>query len=175
GKRSTRDWDLVDFDKLEEEWQEGDDEAELKTESQLMFDRLERRKKQYVQASAQPLDPQALAKMGPKAMQRFLASQKDAAGPTMMFVKLRATDAAMSPTAEKEDAERVATMYREMALVGGLEVTPYYVQERTLLVSMQKGWEGQEALDFLLSRLEVDKVTWNNQDFYPDRDSDGEL
>lgn len=46
----------MDLDDLEKQWEEGDDEWELKTEEQTKFERLERRRKQ-AQAKAGSLDP----------------------------------------------------------------------------------------------------------------------
>lgn len=46
----------IDFDELERQWEDGDDEEDLKTESQLEFERLERRRK-LESASAGSLDP----------------------------------------------------------------------------------------------------------------------
>ena len=46
----------MNFDALEKEWEEGDDEEDLKTESQLEFERLERRRKEAAAASGS-LDP----------------------------------------------------------------------------------------------------------------------
>lgn len=46
----------MDLDDLEKQWEEGDDEEELKTEQQTKFERLERRRKE-AQAKGGGLDP----------------------------------------------------------------------------------------------------------------------
>lgn len=46
----------MDLDDLEKQWEEGDDEEELKTEQQTKFEKLERRRKE-AQAKAGNFDP----------------------------------------------------------------------------------------------------------------------
>ena len=46
----------MDLDDLAKQWEDGDDEEELKTEEQTKFERLERRRKE-AQAKASSLDP----------------------------------------------------------------------------------------------------------------------
>jgi len=46
----------MNLDDLEKQWEEGDEEEELKTEQQAKFERLERRREQ-AKASAGTLDP----------------------------------------------------------------------------------------------------------------------
>lgn len=53
----------MDLDDLEKQWEEGDDEEELKTEQQTKFERLERRRKE-AQAKAGSLDPRHVRRGG---------------------------------------------------------------------------------------------------------------
>lgn len=46
----------MNLDDLEKQWEDGDDEEELKTEEQTSFEKLERRRKE-AKASAGKLDP----------------------------------------------------------------------------------------------------------------------
>ena len=43
----------------------------------------------------------------------------------------------------------------------GVEVTPYAVEYDTLLMTVQRGWNGDELRDFLLSKEEVIEVEWD--------------
>ncbi|CAM9829674.1 unnamed protein product [Ascophyllum nodosum] len=160
----------MNFDALEKEWEEGDDEEDLKTESQLEFERLERRRKEAAAASGS-LDPSALNEMDAAEIEALAAGQKDVMGPTMMFATVE------SGLGEAGNPERVgATLTKEdtngLALLGGLEVSVYAIEAGSVLVSTQRGWEGKKILDFLLSRSEVTKVTWNSKDFLPPADRD---
>ena len=52
---------------------------------------------------------------------------------------------------------------------GGLQVQFYNVEPTKFLVSLQKGWDGMQAKDFLLEQKEVAKVIWDNHDYFPAR------
>ena len=88
--------------------------------------------------------------------------------PVMMFVELVSTP---PPSVMKySDGPRdgwdkqlvtiLSTMYKDLLQTGGLTVQIYAIEESKLLVSCQKGWLGNEIMDFFLGRKgEVLSVT----------------
>lgn len=53
----------MDLNELEKQWEDGDEEEELKTEEQAKFENLERRRKQ-AQANAGKFDPRCVYSCG---------------------------------------------------------------------------------------------------------------
>jgi hypothetical protein len=98
-------------------------------------------------------------------------------GPAMMFVTLHDSDREEHEAGgQEEDApagtERDAVILRAMALGAGFEVMTYSIDESTVLVSTQKGWEAQDILDTVLSYSNVMSVKWNNQVYTRPADED---
>lgn len=56
--------------------------------------------------------------------------------------------------------------------MGGLEASCYDIDDNKILVTLQHGWRGSEAKEFLLSREEVQEVMWNEKTFYPSQEDD---
>eukprot|EP00903_Cladosiphon_okamuranus_P008666 g8306.t1 len=170
GKRTAKDWSKMDLDDLEKQWEEGDDEEELKTEEQTKFERLERRRKE-ARAKTPGIDPSKIGDMSAAQIAAMAAGQKDMAGPTMLFAQVGSGESAGTGDKDepltKEQTEDLGGRLQQMAQLGSLDVSVYALDPGSILVSSQQGWEGQEVLDFLLSRPEVSKVTWNSQDFFP--------
>ncbi|CAM9280036.1 unnamed protein product [Laminaria digitata] len=176
GKRTAKDWGKMDLDDLEKQWEDGDDLEELKTEQQAKFERLEKRRKE-AEASAGTFDPSMLNKMDAAEIGAMAAGQKDAAGPAMLFAQVGWGVEGSGPGGEdgelsKEETDGIGGRLQHLAQLGGLELEVYTIGDGSVLVSTQKGWEGKEILDFLLSRPEVSKVTWNSKDFLPPSDRD---
>ncbi|CAM9756480.1 unnamed protein product [Chrysoparadoxa australica] len=157
------DWNKVDWDALEEQWEEGDEEADLATDQDELRQQIERRRKR----GGVQLDVSfsKLKDMSSDEVAAFSASQQqDQAGPAMVFARLKPMTADGEVPA-KEETELMAAHFRDLALVGGLKVTTYAVEAGSVLVTTPKGWEAKEVVDFLRQRPEVAKVTWNQQDF----------
>ncbi|CBN77894.1 hypothetical protein Esi_0077_0066 [Ectocarpus siliculosus] len=181
GKRSAKDWSKMDLNELEKQWEDGDEDEELKTEEQAKFENLERRRKQ-AQANAGKFDPSSLGSMTAAQVGAMAAGQKDATGPTMLFAQVRSGGLGETGgsgdnggSISKEETEKVGGRLQQLAQLGSLEVSVYALDAGSVLVSSQRGWEGQQILDFLLSRPEVSKVTWNSRDFYPPKEGEEEL
>ena len=47
-------------------------------------------------------------------------------------------------------------------MTAGFQTSIYNIDGDRLLVSVQKGWNGEDVKNFFLTRTEVDMVTWNN-------------
>ena len=157
--RSAAYWDklLADEDRLkgvEDEWAADDEEEELLTEGQLEYQNMERRK-------AQPASPKDFGVDDPS---EWMTHQESTAGPTMMFAKLNHTKPDGSKLT-REDTQELAAMWKELLFTGGVECTPYDIEWDTILMTLQRGWNGFQMKDFLLSRNEVLKVTWNSKDY----------
>ncbi|CAM9541601.1 unnamed protein product [Hapterophycus canaliculatus] len=182
GKRSAKDWSKMNLEDLEKQWEGGDDEEELKTEEQTKFEKLERRRKE-AQITAGKFDPRSFASMNAAEIGAISAGQKDAAGPTMLFAQVVSGrfgepdggGGGGDESVSKEDTEKIGSRLQQLAQLGSLDVSVYTLDSGSILVSSQRGWEGKEILDFLLSRPEVSKVTWNSQDFFPPKDGEEQL
>eukprot|EP00752_Nemacystus_decipiens_P006704 g6027.t1 len=153
GKRAAKDWSKMDLDDLEKQWEEGDDEEELKTEEQTKFEKLERRRKE-AQAKAGSFDPSKIGSMSSAQIAAMAAGQKDIAGPTMLFAQVGSGGSGETGDKDeplsKQETEDLGGRLQQMAQLGSLEVSVYALDAGSILVSTQKGWEGQEVLDFLL-------------------------
>merc|ERR1712005_94233 len=68
--------------------------------------------------------------------------------PTMVFARLNRTLKDGSKLT-KEATEETGAMWRELLFLGGVEVTPYAIEYDTLLMTVQRGWNGDELRDFL--------------------------
>jgi hypothetical protein len=139
--------------------------------AQLLFRDMERRQEQGIDVDG-PIDAEAVR------------HQQSAAGPAMMFIELKhkATEAVDEAGGggggggvAYSEAELVdlSGLWKELLWTGGLEVSFYYIEESKMLVSLKKGWDGKPVKDFLLSKPETAKVTWDSHDYHPgDLDDD---
>mmetsp|Transcript_23673 Transcript_23673/g.54589 ORF Transcript_23673/g.54589 Transcript_23673/m.54589 type:complete len:171 (+) Transcript_23673:71-583(+) len=104
--RSSKDWSQLNFDALEHEWEDGDDEAELITEDELLYRETERRREVGIEVSDE-MDAATVR------------HQQSMAGPAMMFVELRPTKPDGSAFVE-EDYKWLAGSWREVRSGVGL-------------------------------------------------------
>ena len=167
--KSAAYWDKLLADeervkKVEDEWAAGDEEEELITEGQIEYQNMERRKAKL--ASPKDFDVNDPSE--------WMAHQESTAGPTMMFAKLNHTRKDGSKLT-REDTQELAAMWKELLFTGGVECTPYDIEWDTVLMTLQRGWNGFQMKDFLLSREEVLKVTWNSRDYLKEGVSEADL
>ncbi|CAM9979203.1 unnamed protein product, partial [Choristocarpus tenellus] len=106
-----RDWSKLDFDKLDKDWELGDEEEELKTEEQVMFDHLER-KKQMVQNTR--FDPRSIEKLSSKGVAMLAAGQNDMDTPTMMFAKVEGKGDVGSDSPTKEETTDIGSYLQKV-------------------------------------------------------------
>ena len=52
---------------------------------------------------------------------------------------------------------------------GGIKASVYNIEARKVLVTVQRGWEGNDVKEFLLEQPETEFVTFNSQQYYPKR------
>ena len=165
GKRkSAAEWNNMMNDKkieeIEEMHKKGDEIEELKTEDMYEYERMEARRNA-------PVEP-------PQNFDETEASDwfkhaKAQSGPTMVFAKLNHTLPDGKTKLTKELCEETGAKWRELLYLGGVEVTPYAVEFDTLLMTVQRGWNGAQLKEFLLSKEEVIEVEWDQIKYKPER------
>ena len=165
-KRASKDWSKVDLDAVGREWESGDEADELKTESQVYEEMIERRR--AASEDGGWMDPAQITKLDPKKLTDQMAHQQSDTGAAMLFVTL--TDKQMTG-ANKGDAwsekaeQQFAGILTALLKTGGLNVQAYRIGERKLLLSTMTGWYGRDVVDFLTEQPSVMKVTWDSVDY----------
>ena len=163
GKRKTAaEWNSVvnkNLDAVEESWKKGDAVEELKTEDMYEYERMEARRNSPMEVPSHFDENQA---------QDYFKHAKAQSGPTMVFARLNRTLKDGSKLT-KEVTEETGAKWRELLFLGGVEVTPYAIEYDTLLMTVQRGWNGDELRDFLLSKEEVIEVEWDQVKYKPER------
>ena len=160
-RKSASQWDKMFADKenikkLEDDLMTGDEEEELMTEGHIEYLNMERRKKNAPK-------PEDFDVQDP---QEWMTHSESTVGPTMIFAKLKHIKPSNGEKLVRDDTQLLAAMWKELLFTGGVEVTPYDIEWDTILTTLQRGWNGFQLKDFLLSREEVSKVTWNSMDYY---------
>jgi len=167
-KKTAADWAALSEKDLDEEWKDGDEEAELRTENDEYQQMIERRK--ILSGGGMTLD--AIKGMKPEEVQSKFAHTQAQAGMAMIFATLSQTQLT-GEAWTKEAEDDAAGRFTALLQTGGLKVSVYRIDDRRLLVTMQTGWYGEEVKDFLLSQKEVMKVTWDSIDYKnPDVEQD---
>ena len=161
-RRSAKDWNKIATHRLgdvDQQWRDGDDEAELITEDQEEYNRMEARKNAPAQVPTnfESVDPN-----------EWMKHQQAVVGPTMVFAKLNHT-MKNGKKLKKADTEDFAFMWKELLFLGGVNVTSYAIEFDTVLMTLQRGWNGYELKDYLLTKEEVIQVEWDNIKYIPDR------
>ena len=148
-KRASKDWSKVDLDAVGREWETGDEADELKTESQVYEEMIERRR--AASEDGGWMDPAQITKLDPKKLTEQMAHQQSDTGAAMLFVTL--TDKQMTG-ANKGDAwdekaeQQFAGILTALLKTGGLNVQAYRIGERKLLLSTMTGWYGRDVVEF---------------------------
>ena len=155
GAKKSKDWSKVDFDKVEGEWRYGDEEEELITDDEMLFREMEARKEKGIDISDM-MDADTVK------------HQQSMTGPAMMFIEL--VPKPNGGEYAEEELYNISGIWKDLLYTGGLNVNFYNIEESKLLCSMQKGWDGKAVREFLLSRPEVKKVTWDQQESEPKDD-----
>ena len=135
----------------------GDSEEELKTEDQYEYERIEERKARPIPKAPNGEDPS-----------QWMAHAAAFSGPTMVFCKLNSTLEDGSKRT-KDDTDLTGARWKELLLMGGVEATPYSIEYDTVLLTLQRGWNGAQLRDFCLEQPEVVKASWDQIDYFPER------
>jgi len=88
----------------------------------------------------------------------------DGLGGEMMFVHL---DTSEDQEYSKQEIDVYLRQWKELLQTGGITAQVYNIGSATTLVTVP-GYQSQQAKDFLLSRPEVVKVRFDNQDYHKD-------
>lgn len=150
-KKQKTDWGKINWEALEREWEEGDDEQELKSEQEIQFEKLEMEKREY---ENQALDMSTLVGLTKDQARLRTTAFKDRSGPALMFVTIS------EKFSTKEDIDHIATRIRSIAFSGGLHFSASLIDASAFLINTQKGWEGEAIVTLLLEQPE-----WNEQVF----------
>lgn len=159
-KRSSKDWGELDMEKIDKEWADGDDAEELRTERQIYEEEVDRRKKDM-----NNMDLDKLQAMNPDDLKTRFAHQQSQSGMAMMFVTLTAIDPETKAEWTQPNEEKLASRFTALLQTGGLKVSVYRIDPRRLLLTMQSGWYGADAKNFLVEQPAVMKVTWDSVDY----------
>ena len=141
----------MNFDDIEMEWEKGDEEPELLTEDALHFERVKKKRDELDSE-----DMSELIENPEKAVHR-----NSMAGPTMMFAKLDVEKSGL----KRDDVEDISKIWQDKLFYGRIHVTNYVIEDDTILVTLQHGWEGHELRDFLLEQEHVKSVTWDSKEY----------
>mmetsp|Transcript_32363 Transcript_32363/g.103189 ORF Transcript_32363/g.103189 Transcript_32363/m.103189 type:complete len:234 (-) Transcript_32363:1059-1760(-) len=171
-KKTAADWAKLNEKDLEESWKSGDEETELKTEHDAYEEMLTRRKAQS--GGGLTMEMLQNGNLKPDKVAQAMAHGQSNAGMAMIFAALAKTQPGGKEWTEADET-KLAGQFTALLQTGGLKVSAYRVESRKLLVTMQTGWYGADVKDFLLSRPEVMKVTWDSIDYRnPDVEQDPE-
>ena len=134
--KSTAEWNKLlseEVKDLDEKYMfEGDMREELMSEGQYEYERQEKRKKMA------PEMPEDFDMGDPSA---WMGGMQNKVGPTMMFASLNHT-MPDGTKLTKELTQIKAAEWKEMLLLGGVEVTCYDIEWDKILVTLQRGWNG---------------------------------
>lgn len=154
-KKKDKNWGKMNFHDLDKEWEKGDSTEELEHDFEAIR-RIQEKKR-------------------PKINMQDGASIRDAynqdpfafsSGGMMIFVDLNPAmpdGKAWSKTSLEFLAKRYASMLRS----GGIVTTVYNIDERRLLVNLDKTWHTKEMLTFLAKQPEVESFTANSNTHKP--------
>ena len=159
GARKSKDWNKVDFDKIEGEWRYGDEEEELITDDEILFRQMEERREKGVDIT-DDMDIEAIR------------HQQSMAGPAMMFIELAPKENGGEYV--EEELYNLTGIWKDLLYTGGYSVNFYNIEDQKILCSMQKGWQGGPVRDFLLDQPQVTKVTWDQHNYEP-KDEEAEM
>jgi len=168
-KKNSKDWSKVDFSKLEEEWEEGDEDEELEsdyTRTQRLLEKHQSRRK--------PIDPN-----DPKSMKAALKDMKAGGTPQsaqMIFVTLTERNT-KGEEWDKEKTDLIAAKWTALVKTASLQADFYNLDNGSILVNIVKPWFFDGIMKFLAQQPETVKITKDQKDYYPKDilDDDDEL
>jgi hypothetical protein len=158
-RKGSKDWGAVNWDKLSEEWEDGDDENDLLSEDDLLMREMDERKAAAERKSGGPNDPKRkLREMDPSQASKGAANAAKS-GPSMMFVDLIKEYAKDKTEFNKIEIETIATYWTSMLLTAGYEISAYPIEGNKILLSTKRGWLIDDVKAFILEQKEVESVT----------------
>lgn len=155
--KGAKDWKKVNLDKVDKDWEEGDEEVELENE----YDRIKR-----IQQSKMPRvnmqDPNSMQNMAMKDPLAFSGS----GGGSMVFVDLKLK---MLSGADwnKNEVDKLAGKWAHLIRTGSVAATVYNIDERQILFNVERAWMTKDVMKFIALQPEVDSFTLQNKKYTP--------
>lgn len=157
--KGAKDWKKVNLDKVDKDWEEGDEEVELENE----YDRIKR-----IQQSKMPRvnmqDPNSMQNMAMKDPLAF--SGGGGGGGSMVFVDLKLK---MLSGADwnKNEVDKLAGKWAHLIRTGSVSATVYNIDERQILFNVERAWMTKDVMKFIALQPEVDSFTLQNKKYTP--------
>lgn len=170
-KRTPAEWAALASDDdvwkgIENDWKAGDSAPELESDEDLLRKEMDKRKQNS------EIDINTLEGKDPRAAMAAMA-QPHNSGPTIIFITM--PDECLIEDDwcreeggniwQKDDTERMGWQWKEQLSLGGVDVTPYAIEADQLLLTLQRGWRGDQLKDFLLDQPQVVQIRWNDVDY----------
>eukprot|EP00349_Pseudokeronopsis_sp_Brazil_P009184 CAMPEP_0202964866 /NCGR_PEP_ID=MMETSP1396-20130829/8981_1 /ASSEMBLY_ACC=CAM_ASM_000872 /TAXON_ID= /ORGANISM="Pseudokeronopsis sp., Strain Brazil" /LENGTH=217 /DNA_ID=CAMNT_0049687323 /DNA_START=84 /DNA_END=737 /DNA_ORIENTATION=+ len=153
-KRKEKDWNKLNVNDLDKEWEHGDESDELEDEFE---------KNRKIQARKQPkLDMNDGA-----SIQRAYKADPFAfsgGGGQMVFVDLTAKQATGKPWT-KNDVDQLCKKYSTLLKSGSIPAYVYNIDIERILVHIEKPWQMKDMLTFLSQQREVKQFTANSKTY----------
>eukprot|EP01033_Poteriospumella_lacustris_P000395 gene395-254_t len=154
--KKTKDWNKININDLDKEWESGDESVELEDEFE---------KNRKIQAAKQPkVDINDGA-----AIQRAYKADPFAfsgGGGQMVFVDL----VGKQPNGKawtKNDVDQLAKRFASMLKSGSIPANVYNIDTDRILVHIDKPWQVKDMLTFLAQQREVKQFTANSKTYTP--------
>ena len=185
-KRNTKSWEKVDFNKVEKDWEDGDDSELLEHEFEIT--RRIAEKKRLEAQNGQPgfsfnpiKDPETgEERLDPEQMQRLMSMSKNdpmgmamgmGTSGVMVFVELE-PERKRGEGWTKRDVDKLASKWVGLLRSASLDGKVYNTKQDeqkpkkpTLLISVDKAWMAQDVMKFIVQQKETAKVTYNSKEY----------
>jgi hypothetical protein len=145
-------WNTV-VDDLDKEWEEGDDPTEL--EHEFEYNRKLLAQKQPKFNSEDGASIRKAYESDPFAF--------SGGGGMMIFVDLKPKDSPYT----KDEMDKLAKRYATLLRSGSIMATVYNLQEKRLLVQIEKSWYTKDTLNFIAHQPEVLSFDANSKTYFP--------
>lgn len=153
-KKGNKIWNNI-VDGLEKEWEQGDDPEILEHEFEYT---------RKILAQKQPkFNPEDGASI--RAAYDSDPFAFSGGGGMMIFVDLKPKKDKSPYT--KDDMDKLAKRYATLLRSGSIMATVYNLQEKRLLVQIDKSWYTKDVLKFLAQQPEVLQFDANSKTYYP--------
>jgi hypothetical protein len=148
---------LIDFEKVEKAWEEGDDPELLEHE----HDRIRK-----IQQSKMPRVDMNDGAAIQKAYKEDPFAFSGGGGGSMIFVDLWKTKK-NDQKWTKYDLDKLATKWAGLIRSGANAATVYNVGENSLMVNVERAWMTKEILKFVAMQPEVESFNANSKTYHP--------
>ncbi len=145
----------IDFNKVEKDWESGDDEEELEHE----FERIRK-----IQQSKMPRVDMNDGAAIQKAYKADPFAFSGGGGGSMIFVDLYKTKKDGSPWT-KYDLDKLSGRWASLIRTGALAATVYNVGENSLMVNVERAWMTKEVLRFVALQPDVESFNANSKTY----------